>query len=53
MQEVSALCDRVVIINRGRVVASGTPDEIIESARTDDLEDAFVSLANGDFEVTR
>ena len=53
MQEVSALCDRAVIISRGRVVASGTLDEIRESAGTDDLEDAFVSLANGDFEVTQ
>ena len=28
MQEVSALCDTIVVIARGRIVASGTPDEL-------------------------
>jgi sodium transport system ATP-binding protein len=44
MQEVKALCDRVVIVNRGSVVASGTLDDIRKQAQVDDLEDAFVSL---------
>ena len=44
MQEVSALCDRIVIIARGRVLADGTPDEIRARAGIDDLEDAFVRL---------
>lgn len=42
MQEVSALCDDIVIIGHGRVVASGSPDEIRQAMGTDDLEDAFV-----------
>ncbi len=42
MQEVAALCDRIVIINRGRVVAAGTPDEILAQTGTDDLEESFV-----------
>jgi sodium transport system ATP-binding protein len=45
MQEVSALCDRIVVIAQGTVVASGTPDELRRQAKTDDLEDAFVTLA--------
>lgn len=32
MQEVQALCDRVVIINRGKIVANGTIDELAERA---------------------
>jgi ABC-2 type transport system ATP-binding protein len=28
LPEVSAICDRVIIINRGSIVASGTPDEL-------------------------
>ncbi len=44
MQEVSALCDTIVVIAHGRVVASGTPDEIRAQARHDSLEDAFVAL---------
>jgi sodium transport system ATP-binding protein len=53
MQEVSALCDRIVIISRGKVAASGTLEEIREAAGTDDLEDAFVSLAKADKEATK
>ena len=44
MQEVSALCDVIVIVARGRVVARGTPDELREQSGDDDLEDAFVTL---------
>ncbi len=44
MQEVAALCDRIVVIAHGRVVAQGTPDELREQAREVNLEDAFVKL---------
>jgi sodium transport system ATP-binding protein len=44
MQEVSALCDRVVIIARGRVVAEGTPEELRARAHEHNLEEAFVRL---------
>lgn len=43
MQEVAALCDRIVIIAKGRVVAAGTADELRARFGTDNLEDAFVS----------
>ena len=44
MQEVAALCDRIVIIANGRVMAEGTPDELRAKAGTENLEDAFVQL---------
>jgi sodium transport system ATP-binding protein len=44
MQEVTALCDRVVIIAHGRVVAEGTPEALREQAQERNLEDAFVKL---------
>jgi sodium transport system ATP-binding protein len=44
MQEVAALCDRVVIIAQGRVVADGTPDELRERAQQSSLEEAFLRL---------
>lgn len=44
MQEVAALCDRIVIIAHGRVVAQGTPEELREQAHEANLEDAFVKL---------
>ena len=45
MQEVSALCDSIVVIASGRVVAHGTPDELRQHTGFENLEDAFVSLA--------
>ena len=49
MQEVAALCDAVVVIARGSVVASGTIDDVMRSTDTVSLEDAFVK-AIGDTE---
>lgn len=43
MQEVSALCDRIVVISGGLVAASGTADELKQATGKDNLEDAFVA----------
>ena len=51
MQEVSALCDRIVVIAQGRVMADGTPDDLREQTGKPDLEDAFVALAGLDHEA--
>jgi sodium transport system ATP-binding protein len=48
MQEVSALCDRIVIIAHGRVLADGTPEEIRTRAGKENLEEAFVSVIGSD-----
>jgi sodium transport system ATP-binding protein len=42
MQEVAALCDRIVIIAKGHVVAAGTADELRAKFGESNLEDAFV-----------
>ena len=44
MQEVAALCDRIVILGAGRVVAEGTASELIAWSGAATLEDAFVAL---------
>jgi sodium transport system ATP-binding protein len=44
MQEVGALCDRIVVIAHGHVVADASPDELREQAGTSNLEDAFVKV---------
>jgi len=48
MQEVAALCDRIVILSSGRIVAVGTATELIARAGTSGLEDAFVALLGSD-----
>jgi sodium transport system ATP-binding protein len=44
MQEVAALCDRVVIIGRGRVLADDTPDVIRRQTGAASLEEAFLHV---------
>ena len=43
MQEVAALCDDIVIIDHGRVVAAGAADRLLAQFRAATLEDAFVA----------
>ena len=44
MQEVAALCDRIVIIAEGKVAADGTAEELMARSGRDSIEDAFVAL---------
>ena len=44
MQEVAALCDRIVVIAKGRVVAAGTADDLRAQVGEDNLEEAFVKI---------
>lgn len=48
MQEVAALCDRIVIISGGRIAADGTPGELLALSGCDNVEDAFVKLIGSD-----
>jgi sodium transport system ATP-binding protein len=50
MQEVAALCDRIVVIAAGEVKAIGTPDELRALTGENDLEEVFVRLAGLDAE---
>lgn len=45
MQEVSALCDEIVIVAKGAVVARGTSADLLAASGRDNLEDAFVHLS--------
>ena len=48
MQEVAALCDRIVVIAHGRVVADESPDALRAQTGEANLEDAFVKLIGTD-----
>jgi sodium transport system ATP-binding protein len=43
MQEVAALCDRIVVIAHGHVVAQGSAEELKAQTGATNLEDAFVT----------
>jgi len=48
MQEVAALCDRIVVIAKGRVVADDAPEVLRAQTGEANLEDAFVKLIGSD-----
>ena len=51
MQEVSALCDSIIVIAKGGLAAMGTPDELRQQTGHQNLEDAFVTLSGLDPDV--
>lgn len=44
MEEAETLCDRVILMNKGKVIAMGTPEEIKKETKTTNLRDAFFAL---------
>jgi sodium transport system ATP-binding protein len=48
MQEVAALCDRIVVIAKGRVIADESPEALRAQTGEANLEDAFVRLLGTD-----
>jgi ABC-2 type transport system ATP-binding protein len=47
MREIELICDRVIFLSHGRVVAQGTPQEILERADAESLEKVFIRIARG------
>jgi len=47
LEEVEALCDRVGIVAKGKLVGIGTVDELTKQTKTKNLEDAFILLSGG------
>ena len=48
MEEAENICDRVVLIHKGKVLKVGSPSEIIKETKTSNLRDAFFSLIGGE-----
>ncbi len=44
MLEVEYLCERVALINRGKIVAEGTPEELKAKNKVENLEEAFAKV---------
>ena len=47
MEEAENICDRVVLINKGKIIAIDTPEKIIKSTKTTNIRDAFFKLIGG------
>lgn len=44
MEEAEKMADRVAVVDHGKIIAKGTPQEIIKSTKTKNLEDAFIKI---------
>ena len=51
LEEVEAACTRAVIVDRGKIVADGTPAELLEQSGTGSLTDLFRRLTTRDTEA--
>jgi ABC-2 type transport system ATP-binding protein len=47
MRDVEEVCDRVLFMNKGRIIAEGTPQQVKDKFNQKSLEDVFISVARG------
>ena len=50
MEEAENICDRVILMDKGKILLEGTPEEIKEKTNTSNLREAFFSLVGGSYE---
>jgi ABC-2 type transport system ATP-binding protein len=48
LSDMDEICDRVAVINRGRLLFTGTPSALKQEARNENLERAFLNLVEAD-----
>jgi ABC-2 type transport system ATP-binding protein len=48
MRDIEEVCDRLLFIHKGRVVAAGTPVEVLALFQRDSLEDVFIQIARSE-----
>lgn len=46
MQEVQALCDKIIILDKGKILAQGTEEEICKQLNVENIEKAFLNLVS-------
>ena len=52
MRDVEEICDRVLFLNKGQIIAEGTPQQVIDQFQQKSLEDVFIQVArSGDLLV--
>jgi ABC-2 type transport system ATP-binding protein len=47
MSEVERLCDQVIMLRAGHIVATGAPRELIHRYGRKDMEEVFLDIARG------
>ena len=47
MEEAENICNRVIMINKGKIIKTGTPEKIKRETNTTNLRDAFFGIIGG------
>ena len=47
MEEAENICDKIIMVNKGNVIATGTPESIKQMTQTTNLRDAFFKIIGG------
>ena len=50
MEEAENICDMIIMINKGKIIATGTPEQIKKDTKTTNLRDAFFALVGDEHE---
>lgn len=50
MEEAENICDKIIMINKGKIIATGSPKEIKKQTKTTNLRDSFFKLVGGNNE---
>lgn len=50
MEEAENICDECIMINHGKIIATGTPEEIKKQTKTTNLRASFFALIGGNYE---
>ena len=50
MEEAENICDSIIMINKGKIIATGTPEKIKKETKTTNLRDAFFALVGDEHE---
>ena len=45
MRDVEEICNRVLFLNKGQIIAEGTPQAVIDQFQQKSLEDVFIQVA--------
>ena len=48
LEEAQSLCDRVILLNKGHIIAEGSPASLCERTNTETLRDAFLAFIRED-----
>ena len=48
MTDVEELCQRVLFLHKGKIIAQGTPQEILDQVGKETLEEVFIAIARGE-----